>query len=169
VATDLPLRLELSLSPFGPSDHTSFYVAGRPVMFFFTGVHGDYHRPSDTWDRINAAGLATVATVVARVISAAAAESTPPAYVKIDAPGGGGGVGGGYGPVFGIARVRRQQLARRRSPACTGRSRQKPESRRNVIVRSRASRESRGLTFVLKHRPGDEVQVVVLRDGLEQP
>src|SRR5262249_39723377 len=32
----------------GPSDHASFYVKKVPVFFFFTGDHGDYHRPSDT-------------------------------------------------------------------------------------------------------------------------
>ena len=63
---DLSLTLELSPSPFGPSDHTSFYVAGRPVLFFFTGIHDDYHRPSDTWGPHQRSRLATVATVVAR-------------------------------------------------------------------------------------------------------
>ena len=42
---------------FGPSDHASFYVNDIPVLFFFTGAHPDYHRPSDDWDKINAGGL----------------------------------------------------------------------------------------------------------------
>jgi hypothetical protein len=64
-AQGLGLALELRPSPFGPSDHTSFYTAGRPVLFLFTGAHADYHRPSDTWEKINAAGLATVVTLAA--------------------------------------------------------------------------------------------------------
>jgi hypothetical protein len=45
----------------GPSDHTSFYDKGIPVLFFFTGTQKDYHRPSDTPDKINTAGLLKVA------------------------------------------------------------------------------------------------------------
>ena len=44
----------------GPSDHDSFYRKKIPVLFFFTGTHKDYHRPSDTPDKINLAGLAKV-------------------------------------------------------------------------------------------------------------
>jgi aminopeptidase YwaD len=167
----LSLSPEMSASPFGPSDHTSFYVAGRPVLFFFTGVHGDYHRPSDTWDRINADGLATVATVVARVVSAVGAEATPPAYVKLDAPRGGGG---GYGPVFGIvpafgddgpAGVKVTGV-RSGSPA------EKAGVRAGDVIVKFAGVDVKtleDLTFVLRgRRAGDEIQVVVLRDGREQ-
>lgn len=41
---------------FGPSDHSSFYSKDIPVLFFFTGTHEDYHKPSDDWDKINPAG-----------------------------------------------------------------------------------------------------------------
>ncbi len=40
----------------GPSDHTSFYRKDIPVLFFFTGVHSDYHKPSDDIDKINFTG-----------------------------------------------------------------------------------------------------------------
>jgi aminopeptidase YwaD len=52
----------------GPSDHTSFYNAGIPVLFFFTGVHPDYHKPTDDADKINYPGEATVITYVESVI-----------------------------------------------------------------------------------------------------
>ncbi len=45
---------------FGPSDHSSFYAKERPVLFLFTGLHTDYHRPSDTPDKINYPGEARV-------------------------------------------------------------------------------------------------------------
>jgi hypothetical protein len=48
----------------GPSDHTSFYDKKIPVLFFFTGTHKDYHRPSDTPDKINVDGLLKVAGYV---------------------------------------------------------------------------------------------------------
>ena len=48
--------LKYDSSGTGPSDHTSFYRKDIPVLFFFTGLHKDYHRPSDDWDKINYAG-----------------------------------------------------------------------------------------------------------------
>lgn len=49
---------------YGPSDHTSFYRKDIPVLFFFTGLHPDYHRPSDTWDKINYDGMVQVLGMV---------------------------------------------------------------------------------------------------------
>ena len=54
-------------SGYGPSDHMPFYVAGIPVLFFFTGNHLDYHTATDDADKINAAGGARVAMIVADV------------------------------------------------------------------------------------------------------
>ena len=48
--------LKYDSSGTGPSDHTSFYRKDIPVLFFFTGWHKDYHRPSDDWDKINYTG-----------------------------------------------------------------------------------------------------------------
>ncbi|MGH7331823.1 MAG: M20/M25/M40 family metallo-hydrolase [Candidatus Rokuibacteriota bacterium] len=87
-ARGLPLSLELRGDPWAPSDHSTFYRAGRPVLFFFTGIHADYHRPSDTWDKINVSGLATVQTLAARVINAIAVADPPPQYVKLEVPPG---------------------------------------------------------------------------------
>jgi Tol biopolymer transport system component len=60
---------------FGSSDQAAFYTAGLPVLHFFTGSHGDYHKPSDVAAHINAAGAATVAGLVERL--AVALESQP--------------------------------------------------------------------------------------------
>lgn len=49
---------------YGPSDHTSFYTADIPVLHFFTNTHGDYHKPSDDWDKIDVVGLEKVARIV---------------------------------------------------------------------------------------------------------
>lgn len=55
VITDLKtdLSLKTDSSGIGPSDHTSFYLENIPVLHFFTGQHSDYHKPSDTPDKIN--------------------------------------------------------------------------------------------------------------------
>ena len=44
-------------SVFGASDHYSFYQQKIPVLFFFTGTHPEYHRPTDTADKINLPGM----------------------------------------------------------------------------------------------------------------
>jgi hypothetical protein len=48
--------LQLNEEGFGPSDHSSFYSKKIPVLFFFTGTHNDYHKPTDTADKINYEG-----------------------------------------------------------------------------------------------------------------
>jgi hypothetical protein len=67
---DLHLGCTMSGDPQGPSDQASFYAAGVPVLHFFTGTHPDYHKPSDTADRIYPAGAATVAELTTRVMQA---------------------------------------------------------------------------------------------------
>ncbi|MCF7804181.1 MAG: M20/M25/M40 family metallo-hydrolase [Candidatus Marinimicrobia bacterium] len=52
----------------GASDHTSFYGKNIPALFFFTGVHEDYHRPSDDWQRLNYPGYEEVVRFVAGVV-----------------------------------------------------------------------------------------------------
>ncbi|HNR85869.1 MAG TPA: M20/M25/M40 family metallo-hydrolase, partial [Taishania sp.] len=51
----------------GPSDHTSFYLKDIPVLFFFTGTHMDYHKPSDDEEKINYYGLRAITGFAARV------------------------------------------------------------------------------------------------------
>jgi hypothetical protein len=64
-------RVECSVTPdggYGPSDQMSFYLAGVPVLHFFTGAHADYHKPTDTTDKINAAGAGQIAAIVAELV-----------------------------------------------------------------------------------------------------
>ena len=69
-------------SGYGPSDHMPFYIAGAPVLFLFTGNHLDYHTATDDSDKINAAGGARVAMIVADVAKAVANRATGLTYVK---------------------------------------------------------------------------------------
>jgi Zn-dependent M28 family amino/carboxypeptidase len=59
--------LALDSAGVGPSDHTSFYLKDIPVLFFFTGVHSDYHKPSDDFDKINVQGEVEVLSYVAMI------------------------------------------------------------------------------------------------------
>lgn len=55
----------------GPSDHTSFYQKNIPVLFYFTGLHTDYHKPSDDADRINYTGQAAIVQHIYSLLGAA--------------------------------------------------------------------------------------------------
>jgi hypothetical protein len=59
-------NFSLSLTPegMGGSDQTSFYLKNKPVLFFFTGLHADYHKPTDTYDKINTEGEAKILDLV---------------------------------------------------------------------------------------------------------
>jgi C-terminal processing protease CtpA/Prc len=52
----------------GPSDHTSFYRKDIPVLFYFTGLHTDYHKPSDDAERINYNGTAAIVAHIQSLI-----------------------------------------------------------------------------------------------------
>jgi hypothetical protein len=67
----------------GPSDHDSFYRQKIPVFFFFTGMHPDYHRPSDTSDKINVPGMRRVTDLAEKVITNLATVRERPEYVKV--------------------------------------------------------------------------------------
>ncbi len=60
--------LTLNEDGYGPSDHSSFYSKQVPVLFFWTGNHEDYHKPSDTADKINYEGEARVVSFVERIV-----------------------------------------------------------------------------------------------------
>ena len=97
-----PFKIEYSAGGYSSSDHTSFVTKKIPVLFFFSGLHSDYHKPSDTWDKINAPSAARLLDMVDNVALQLANGNTPPAFqvVAEDKPPAGGG-GGGYGPYFG--------------------------------------------------------------------
>ncbi|HQV86357.1 MAG TPA: M20/M25/M40 family metallo-hydrolase [Chitinophagaceae bacterium] len=54
------ITVKIDSSGTGPSDHTSFYRKDIPVLFYFTGLHTDYHKPSDDADKINYNGIASI-------------------------------------------------------------------------------------------------------------
>ncbi len=54
------LKIKTSESGIGPSDQTSFYLQDIPVLHFFSGIHSDYHKPSDDYDKINYEGEETI-------------------------------------------------------------------------------------------------------------
>lgn len=65
------LSIKIDSSGSGPSDHTSFYRKDIPVLFYFTGLHTDYHKPTDDADRINYKGMVQIVKHVRNVVEGA--------------------------------------------------------------------------------------------------
>src|SRR5947209_18799820 len=67
----------------GPSDHDSFCKKNIPVFFFWTVTHPDYHRPTDTADKINVSGMRQIAALAEKVVSELASDPQRPEYVQV--------------------------------------------------------------------------------------
>jgi hypothetical protein len=160
----------------GSSDDTSFALKKIPAIGFFSGFHSDYHRPSDDWQQIEAAGAASVANLAYELTARLASRPDRPEYVATTAPAGHGttssdaGSVGGYGPYFGSVPdfadadggVRFAEV-RENSPAA------KAGLKAGDVMTMFGGSPIRTLydfTFALREKkPGDEVEVTVMRDG----
>ncbi|MFN7450543.1 MAG: M28 family peptidase [Pirellula sp.] len=67
----------------GPSDHESFFRKDIPVLHFFTGLHDDYHRPSDDFDKINFEGMERIARMVTDLTDRIATDANRPSFIKV--------------------------------------------------------------------------------------
>ena len=169
------LELKSTKSGYGASDHTSFYIKNVPVLFFFSGLHSDYHRPTDDWDRINAAGATKVLAMVCDIASRLDGWDGRLQFTKVDEPmttGNVKGAGGSYGTYFGsipdmTADVKGVRFAdiRPSSPAAKA-----GLQAGDVMIRF-AGKEVANLqdfSFLLRsHKPGEVVEVTVMRN--DQP
>jgi hypothetical protein len=84
-------NLQLNEDGFGPSDHSSFYGKQIPVLFFFTGTHMDYHKPTDTAEKINYQGLLKITNYVSEIVKAIAGNPAKPTYAVAKSSGTMGG------------------------------------------------------------------------------
>ncbi len=155
---------------FGPSDHSSFYARKIPVLHVFTGSHTDYHRPTDTADKVNYAGMARISHLITNVVRELATAIEPPTYLEVASKPFMGG--GGDRPYFGSI----PDFAKPGGGyAITGVSKKSPAAEAgleggDIIVRLGESAIT-GLedfdSALRKHKAGETVPVVVLRNDKE--
>jgi len=168
-AGEAGLEPKTTESGYGSSDHTAFYIKNIPVLFFFSGLHSDYHRPEDTWEKINASGAARILGMVYSIASTLDAAESKPKFTKVNeplVPGGGPGYGAYFGsvPDFGedVKGVRFADI-RPNSPAAKA-----GLKGQDILVKfdGKDIANLQDFTYVLRiHKPGDTVEVVVLREG----
>jgi hypothetical protein len=158
---------------YGPSDHTSFYMKDIPVLHFFTNVHGDYHKPSDDWDKIDMPGLQRVAGVVTRVAQFLAGPGPALSLVRgAGRPPAAAGESRGYSSYLGtVPDFRPVEKGVLLSGVTPGSPADKAGLRGgDVIIRfdDEDIADLQGMTDALRNRqPGDSVRVTVLREGKE--
>ena len=155
----------------GPSDHASFYSAGIPVLFLFTGNHGDYHKPTDRGFTVNPLGAAKIVRLTEELAKVLATTPDKPKFTSTDGKGGADRgyakvrlgiqprMGGGDGPGLGIEGVS-QGTSAAEAGLKVG----------DVILMWNDKRMDGAADLMERlreHEPGDVVKMKVKRDGKE--
>src|SRR5260370_12157334 len=87
VVTKCKLKVALSDNAgYGSSDHTSFTTKQVPVLFFFSGLHSDYHKPSDTWEKIDAPAAVKLLDMISGVIERLEDDPGRPQFWRVVSP-----------------------------------------------------------------------------------
>ncbi len=169
-----PLGLELTTVPdgIGPSDQTTFYLRGVPVLQFFTGSHPQYHTPDDTADRIDGPGLRRISVMVSRLVRLLADAPGRPDFRKTREPSAKSGESGLGRAYFGtlpdyadpsdVPGVRLAAVTDGGPAAAAGLR----AGDRIVSFAGEPVTDLQDYTDILRRRaPGDKVEIEVLRDG----
>jgi len=165
-------KIDLSeATGYGGSDQMSFTVKQVPVLFFFSGLHGDYHKPSDTWDKIDAPNAARLLGYVAEIANRLANDSERPKFQRVaepKAPSRSSSSSSGYGPNFGsIPDFDEPPKGVRFADVRDGTPAAKAGLKAGDILIEFDGKDIGNLydfTYALQsHKPGDEVLVKVLR------
>jgi len=163
------LTIEANPSGRGPSDHANFYGAGIPVLFPFTGLHADYHKPADKAHTVNPQGAVKIIDLMEDIALDLALRPQRLVFVKSE---GGAGQDRGYGPVrLGVTPgmgaeetegVLVEAVAEGTSAAEAG-------IQPGDILVAWNGEQMTGTAALMenlrKHQPGDAVQIVLLRKG----
>ncbi len=158
----------------GASDDATFIGRKIPAINFFSGFHADYHRPSDTWEKIDAAGGAAVADLALALGRQIANRPTRPEFVETveeqHSSGSAGAPASGYGPYFGsVPDFADEGQGVKFSDVRAGSPAAKAGFKGGDVMIAFGGAPVKTLydfTFALRDKkPGDRVEVTVLRDG----
>jgi Peptidase family M28/PDZ domain len=154
---------------YGASDQESFYADSIPVLFFFSGMHADYHKSTDDWQKIDFPGLVHIATVASDVAWRLATRPAPLTLVEVARPKAATG-GDGYGAYLGtIPDMSESPGGVRLSGVRPGSPADQAGLKGGDILVQLGDQTIKNLydmTDALRaHQPGETVVVVYLRDG----
>jgi Peptidase family M28/PDZ domain len=158
----------------GASDDAAFLLRKIPAINFFSGFHADYHRPTDTWEKIDAAGGAAVADLALALARQIANRASRPEFVETAAEqhssSSSSGAVSGYGPYFGsVPDFADEGQGVKFAEVRAGSPAAKAGFRRGDVLTSFGGAPIKSLydfTFALRDKkPGDKVDVIVMRDG----
>jgi hypothetical protein len=164
------LKLEASAAGFGASDHISFIAHQVPSLFFFSGLHSDYHKPSDTAGKIDAASASKLLALV-RALADELSDGERAKFIRVDEKRPlSSASGGGYGPWFGsVPDFGENPNGVKFADVSAGSPAEKAGLKASDILIRFGEHPVKNLydfTFALRqHKIGDEVEVTVLRDG----
>ncbi len=163
------LKIKAGGDGYGPSDQTSFYAEGVPVVHLFSGAHDQYHTPDDDASTLNFEGGTSVVRFTTTLVDALA-HGERPSYARSVA-GAPGGDSRGYGAYFGsVPDYSAMEAATggvKLSDVRPGSPAEKGGIRKGDVIVAMAGTTVNNLydmTYVLReHKPGDTIDVVVLR------
>ncbi len=179
VASNYPtLRPDYSETGYGSSDHYSFTSAQVPVLFFFSGLHADYHKPSDTADKIDAPDAVKLLHLIADTAQHVIDDPARPEFHRVKEPDNphdgvapvSGSSAGGYGPWFGsIPDFGESEKGVKFADVTEGSPAAQAGFKGGDILTEFDGKPIQNLydfTYALRaHKPGDKVQVKVLRNA----
>ncbi len=172
-AKDTAVQVTARGDGYGPSDQTSFYAAGVPVVHFFTGTHDAYHTPDDKPATINLEGAARITRLVATLSSELATRVARPVYARAGSAPPMGGDSRGYGAYLGtvpdFGSMEAPEGGVRLADVRPGSPAERAGIRGGDRLVGLAGTKIANLydfTYALQdNKPGDTVEVVVVRDG----
>ncbi len=164
---------------FGGSDHESFYLKGVPILFPFTGLHADYHRPSDDTERINFAGMARIADFGEILLLDVARRPSRPAFTKAAQPAPNPHAAGGPDPgrvgmgayLGTVPDYGAEDKGVKLSAVREGSPAEKGGLKGGDVIVGYAGKPIATIydytDSLGRNKPGDKVEIVVKRDGKE--
>ncbi|MFN3135133.1 MAG: M20/M25/M40 family metallo-hydrolase [Candidatus Kryptonium sp.] len=163
--SEFKFELNLVKDGYGPSDHAQFYSKNIPVLHFFTGIHSDYHKPSDDYDKINYQGQKRILDFIARLTFELDKSKEKPQFVKVETPQRSAR---GFRVTLGIVPDYSEEVQGMKvGDVRPGTPAEKAGIKPGDVIIKLGDREIKNVydyTYALgDFNPGDEVEIVVLR------